>query len=157
MGFSKTGRQCYKCKVCGKRFNEKAGTPFYWMHFSNKDVIVGSLLYANYPFSSYQVAEILSSGGTDVSPSAVRSWLLRLSPYLDEISRHYKVEFVRITYMDRERMRRRFIYQIIIRDPNGKVMADFLAPSRITSAVKEIRRRGTGRIEVRRDVAIAEG
>lgn len=144
------------CKACGKRFNEKAGTPFHWLHFSNEDVIVGSLLYANHPFSSYQVAEILTLNGIDVSPSAVRSWVQRLSPHLDEISRHYKVEFIRIRYRDQKRMRRKFIYQIIVRDPNGNVITDFLAPGRITSAVKEIRKRGADKLRILRDVTLRQ-
>ncbi|MEA1904873.1 MAG: hypothetical protein U9M97_03220 [Candidatus Hadarchaeota archaeon] len=144
------------CKTCGKRFNEKAGTPFHWLHFSNEDVIVGTLLYANHPFSSYQVAEILTLNGINVSPSAIRSWVQRLSPHLDEISRHYKVEFIRIRYRDQKRMRRKFIYQIIVRDPNGNVITDFLAPGRITSAVKEIRKRGADKLRVLRDVTLRQ-
>jgi hypothetical protein len=144
------------CKACRKRFNEKAGTPFHWLHFSDEDVIVGSLLYANHPFSSYQVAEILTLSGKNVSPSAVRSWVQRLSSHLDEISRHYKVEFIRIRYRDQKRMRRKFIYQIIVRDPNGDVITDFLAPGRITSAVKEIRKRGADKLRILRDVTLRQ-
>jgi len=29
VGFSRSGYCCFKCKSCGRKFNERAGTPFH--------------------------------------------------------------------------------------------------------------------------------
>jgi len=55
VGFGRSGHRCFKCRSCGKKFNERAGTPFHGLHKPEQDVLTATVLYVNYPLSSYQV------------------------------------------------------------------------------------------------------
>ncbi len=61
----------YKCKSCGKKFNERAGTPFHHLKTLEKDVLTATLMYVKYPLSTYQVADLLELFGVKVSASSV--------------------------------------------------------------------------------------
>lgn len=39
-GFSRSGRCVHKCKSCGKKFNDRAGTPFWHLKKEEKDVLI---------------------------------------------------------------------------------------------------------------------
>ena len=62
-GFSRSGRRMYKCKSCGKKFNDRAGTPFWHLKKGEKDVLTAALLYVKYPLSTYQVSDLLGLFG----------------------------------------------------------------------------------------------
>jgi|GEM_PF-6540292 len=47
VGFSRSGRRRCKCKSCGKKFNERTGTPFHGLHFLDRDALMGAILDAN--------------------------------------------------------------------------------------------------------------
>lgn len=70
-GVSRSGRQVYKCKSCGEKFNERAGTPFWHLKKGEQEVLTATLLYAKYPLSTYQVADLLELFGVKVSASSV--------------------------------------------------------------------------------------
>ena len=70
-GFSRSGRRVYKCKSCGRKFNERAGTPFWHLKKEERDVLTASLLYVKYPLSTYHVADLLEFFGVDVAGTVV--------------------------------------------------------------------------------------
>ncbi|MGQ9788496.1 MAG: transposase [Candidatus Hadarchaeaceae archaeon] len=68
-GSSRSGRQVYKRKSCGEKFNERAGTPL-WHLKKEERVLMVTLLYANCPLSTYQVTDLLEFFGVKVSASS---------------------------------------------------------------------------------------
>lgn len=130
VGFSRTGLRCYKCKSCGKKFNERYGTPFHRMRarFSEKHILSALLLYVKCPLSSYQVAEIMALNGVRVSPMTIRNWVQRFVSRIAEISREYKIKF---TYRRRGALRggeRSKQIKITLFDSKNDVIASYFVP-----------------------------
>jgi len=84
-GLSRSGRQVYKS--CGRKFNERAGTPFWYLRKEEKDVLTAALLYVKYPLSTYQVSDMLGLFGIRVSPSSVGRWVQRFDHSVRKIAR----------------------------------------------------------------------
>lgn len=154
IGFSRSNRRVYKCKSCGKKFNERAGTPFHWLHKSDGEVLTATILYVRYPLSSYQVEGILELFGIEASASAIRSWPRRFGTSLKRIAKRYKIKFSKVWHADekftphkrvpserRKRGKRKWAYQMTVLDSEGNVVASYLAPKRSTKAAKKLLRR----------------
>jgi len=99
-GFSRSGRQRYKCKSCGKKFDERAGTPYHWLHKPEKDVLTATVLCVNYPLSSYQVEEVLNLLGIKVSARQIERWPKRFGPAVKRIFKRYKIKFSKVWHVD---------------------------------------------------------
>ncbi len=153
-GFSRSGHQVYKCKSCGKKFNERAGTPFWYLKKEEKDVLTATLLYTKYPLSTYQVAELLELFGVKVSASSVGRWPQRFGASAKRIAKHYRIEFSKVWHVDEKfvphkrvpskrwkRGKKEWAYQITVLDSEGNVVASYLAPARSTEAIKKALRR----------------
>jgi len=151
-GFSRSGRQVYRCKSksCGKKFNDRAGTPFWHLKKDEKEVLVATLLYAKYPLSTYQVAELLELFGIEVSPSSVGRWPPRFGGSMRKIAKLYRIKISRVWHVDEKfvphervpsekykRGKRKWAYQITVLDSEGNVVASYLAPERSTAAVEK--------------------
>jgi len=154
VGFSRSNHRVYKCKSCGKKFNERAGTPFWHLKKEEKDVLTATLLYVKYPLSTYQVADLLEFFGVEVSASSVGRWPQRFGTSVKKISKRYKIKFSKVWHADekfvphkrvpsegRKRGKRKWAYQITVLDSEGNVVASYLAPERSTKAVKKALRR----------------
>lgn len=154
IGFSRSNRQCYKCKSCGRKFNERAGTPFHYLQTPDEVVTTASVMYVKYPLSSYQVVDILELFGIDVSDSSVRRWPRKFGPSMRKIFKRYKIKFSRVWHVDEKfvphkrvpskrwkRGKRKWAYQITVLDSRGNIVASYLAPKRNTRAVKKALKR----------------
>jgi transposase-like protein len=150
VGFSRTGWRRYKCKSCGKKFDERAGTPYHWLHKPEKDVLTATVLYVNYPLSSYQVADILNLLGIEASARQIERWPKRFGTSVKRIFKRYKIRFSKVWHVDEKftphkrvhsekykRGKRKWAYQITVLDSRGNVVASYLAPERSTKAVKK--------------------
>lgn len=152
-GFSRSGRRVYKCesKFCGKKFNERAGTPFWHLKKEEKDVLTATLLYVKYPLSTYQVADLLELFGVKVSPSSVGRWPPRFGHSAKKIAKRYRIKISKVWHVDEKfvphkrvpskrwkRGKKKWAYQITVLDSEGNVVASYLAPERSTEAVKKV-------------------
>lgn len=153
-GVSRTGRQRYRCPSCGKKFDERAGTPYHWLHKPERDVLMATVLYINYPLSSYQVEEILGLFGIEASARQIERWPKRFGPSAKRILGKYKVRFSKVWHVDEKftphdrvpsekykRGQRKWAYQITVLDSRNNVVASYLAPERSTEAAREALRR----------------
>lgn len=153
-GSSRSGRRVYKCKSCGRKFNDRAGTPFWHLEKGEKDVLTATLLYTKYPLSTYQVADLLELFGVKASASSIGRWPKRFGHSAKKIAKRYTIKFSRVWHADekfvphkrvpskkRKRGKRKWAYQITVLDSDGNVVASYLAPERSTAAVKKALRR----------------
>lgn len=142
-GTSRTHRRRYRCKSCGKRFDERAGTPFYWAHKPVSDIITAVTLYVNYPFSSYRVREILRMFGVEVSARQIERWPKRFGPSVGQIFKRFKIKLSRVRRSEEDltpyrwllseppgRGKQRMVYQMTVLDPEDNVVASYLSPER---------------------------
>jgi len=154
VGFSKTGRRRYKCKACGKKFDERAGTPYHWLHKPEQTCLIATVLYVNYPLSSYQVSEIIGLFGIEASARQIQKWPKRFGKAVKRIFKKYKVRFSKVWHVDEKfvphdrvpsekykRGERKWLYQLTVLDSKNNVAASYLAPERSTEAAKEVLRR----------------
>ena len=131
VGFNKSGFQCYKCKSCGRKFNERAATPFHWLHFSNKDIMMAMLLYRKYRLSSYQVEGILRFNGVKASARSIMRWPQRFSFLLGKIFKHYQIELSKTSPAERTGSGKREVARTMeLSNSKGKVVARYLVPER---------------------------
>lgn len=168
-GFSRSNRRVYKCKSCGKKFNERAGTPFHHLKTPEKDVLTATLMYVKYPLSTYQVADLLELFGVEVSASSVGRWPRRFGHSAKKIAKHYTVKFSRVWHVDekfvphkrvpserRKRGKRKWAYQITVLDSKGNVVASYLAPERSTKSVKKALRRAKKEAGFSPDIIVSD-
>jgi len=169
VGFSRSNRRVYLCKSCGKKFNERAGTPFWHLKKEEKDVLTATLLYVKYPLSTYQVANLLEFFGVEVSASSVGRWPQRFGSSAKKIARRYKIKFSKVWHADekfvphkrvpsegRKRGKRKWAYQITVLDSEGNVVASYLAPERSTKAVKKALRRAKEEAGFAPDIVVTD-
>jgi len=168
-GSSRSGRRVFKCKSCGKKFNERAGTPFWHLKKGERDVLTASLLYVKYPLSTYQVADLLELFEVKVSASSVGRWPQRFGHSAEKIAKRYRIKFSRIWHVDEKftphkrvpserwkRGKRKWAYQIIVLDSEGNVVASYLAPKRSTEAVKKSLRRAKKEAGFSPDIIVSD-
>jgi len=169
VGFSQSKRRVYKCSSCGKKFNERAGTPFHGLHFPDGDALMGAILYAKYPLSSYDVAEIMGFNGVEVSHATICGWQPRFARYIRTIAKKYKIKFSRVWHVDekfvphkrvpskrKRRGKRKWLYQISIVDSKGKVIASYLAPERSTKAIRKALKRAKVEAKFSPDIVVTD-
>lgn len=153
-GVSRTGRRRYKCPSCDKEFDERAGTPYHWLHKPEQEVLMATVLYVNYPLSSYQVKEILELFVIKASARQIERWPKRFGPTVKRVLKRYKIRFSRMWHVDEKftphdrvpsekykRDERKWAYQITVLDSRNNVVASYLPPARSTEAAKEALRR----------------
>jgi|GEM_PF-6196637 len=54
------------------------------------------ILYAKYPLSSYDVAEIMLFNGIEISHATICEWQSRFARYVRTISKKYKIKFSKV-------------------------------------------------------------
>ena len=168
-GVSRSGRRVFKCKSCGKKFNDRAGTPYWHLKKEEKDVLTATLLYTKYPLSTYQVADLLELFGVKVSASSVGRWPQRFGTFAKKIAKRYTIKFSRIWHADekfvphkrvpsehRKRGKKKWLYQITVLDSESNVVASYMAPERSTAAVKKALRRAKGEAGFSPDIIITD-
>lgn len=136
VGSSKSGFRCYKCKSCGRKFNERAATPFHWLHFSNKDIMLALLLYRKYRLSSYQVEKILKFNGVKVSARSIVRWPQRFSFLMGKIFEQYRIELSKASQAKQaESGKGRGTRTIELSNSKGKVVAKYLVPEQYVEKI----------------------
>lgn len=136
VGFSKGGFQCYKCKSCGKKFNERAATPFHWLHFPNKAVIMAIMLYRKYRLSSYQVENILRFNGVKASARSIMRWPQRFSFLMGKIFEEYRIELLKASPVKQAKSGKRgWTCTIELSASKGKVVARYLVPKQCVEQI----------------------
>ena len=79
-------RQMYECRVCGKRFSETAGTPFYGLKTPTKRVCMALQELAE-GLGVRAVARIQG-----VEPDTVLDWLRKVGPHCEQLSEYMMQE-----------------------------------------------------------------
>jgi putative transposase len=80
------GYRTFRCRGCGRNFNERSGTPFNQLQYPTDIVRLAVLWRLRYKLSFRDVAELLLDRGFQVTHETVRSWEFRFAPLLaDEL------------------------------------------------------------------------
>ena len=69
-----------RCRACGRRFNERTGTPFNDLQYPTDIVLLAVLWRLRYTLSFRDVAELLLQRGYAVTHETIREWECRLAP-----------------------------------------------------------------------------
>jgi len=101
------GVQQYRCKMCGRQFNERSGTPFAGMRHTPQEVVLALRLRFKYRLSCREVSELMAEMGHPVSPATVLFWINRFSDSFQELQRRYRPEYSRIWHVDELHVRLR--------------------------------------------------
>ncbi len=137
VGTTGSGYRCYKCKSCGRKFNERAATPFHWLHFSNKDIMMALMLCVSCGLSSGKVAEVLDFNGVKVSARSIRRWPQRFRPLMMELSKRYRIELSKASSSElRKRGKVEWSHKVALLDSEGGVVASYLAHERVAREVE---------------------
>jgi putative transposase len=76
------GYRTFRCRACGRRFNERTGTPFNDLQYPTDIVLLAVLWRLRYKLSFRDVAELLLERGYVVTHETVRDWEFRFAPLL---------------------------------------------------------------------------
>ena len=76
------GYSTFRCRACGRRFNERTGTPFNDLQYPTDLVLFAVLWRLRYKLSFRDVAELLLERGYVVTHETVRDWEFRFAPLL---------------------------------------------------------------------------
>ena len=74
----------FTCQACGRRCNERTGTPFNDLHHPTDIVLLAVLWRLRYTRSFRDVAELLLERGYAVTHETIRDWEFRFAPLLAE-------------------------------------------------------------------------
>ncbi len=78
------GYRTYFCSDCGRRFNERTGSPFNDLQFPTDIVLLAVLWRLRYKLSFRDVAELLLQRGFEISHETIRAWEFRFAPLVSE-------------------------------------------------------------------------
>lgn len=82
VGATSLGYARFLCHGCGRRFNERTGTPFNDLQYPT-DVVLNAVLWRlRYKLSLRDVAELLLVRGFAVTHQTIRTWESRFPPLL---------------------------------------------------------------------------
>ena len=87
------GVQQYRCKMCGRQFNERSGTPFAGMRYTPGEVVLALRLRFNYRLSCREVSELMAEMGHPVSLATVLFWTGRFSDTFQMLQRRYRPDY----------------------------------------------------------------
>ena len=76
------GYRTFHCRACGRRFNERTGTPFNDLQHPTDVVLLAVLWRLRYKLSFRDVAELLLERGYAVTHETIRDWEFRFAPLL---------------------------------------------------------------------------
>ena len=76
------GYRRFRCRSCGRRFNERTSTPFNDLQYPTDIVLLAVLWRLRYKLSFRDVAEMLLQRGFEVTHETIRHWEIRFAPIL---------------------------------------------------------------------------
>ena len=78
------GYRRFRCRSCGRRFNERTGSGFNELHYPTDIVLLAVLRRLRYKLGFRDVAELLLERGYEVTHETIRGWETRFAPLLGE-------------------------------------------------------------------------
>ena len=78
------GYRRFRCRSCGRRFNERTGSGFNELHYPTDIVLLAVLWRLRYKLGFRDVAELLLERGYEVTHETIRGWETRFAPLLGE-------------------------------------------------------------------------
>ena len=72
----------FNCRACGRRFDERTGTPFNDLQYPTDIVMLAVLWRLRYKLSFCDVVELLLQRGYAVTHETVRAWEFCFAPLL---------------------------------------------------------------------------
>ncbi len=138
------GYQRFNCRSCGRRFNERTGTPFNDLQFPTDVVLLAVMWRLRYKLSFRDIAELLLQRGFEVTHETVREWEFRFAPLLaDQLRRRRRGTAGVSWYLDETYVkvagRWCYLYRAIDRD--GELLDSMLSEHRDKHAARRFLRR----------------
>ena len=78
------GCRRFRCRSCGRRFNERSGTPLNDLQYPTDVVLLAVLRRLRYKLSFRDIAEMRLERGFSVTPETIREWECRFAPRVTE-------------------------------------------------------------------------
>jgi len=138
------GYRTYFCPGCGRRFNERTGSPFNDLQFPTDIVLLAVLWRLRYKLSFRDVAELLLQRGFEISHETIRAWEFRFAPWVSENLRTKRRGTAGVSwYLDETYIKVggqwRYLYRAIDRD--GNLLDSMLSEHRDKHAARRFLRR----------------
>ena len=138
------GYRTFFCQGCGRRFNERTGSPFNDLQFPTDIVLLAVLWRLRYKLSFRDVAELLLQRGFEVSHETIRVWEFRFAPLVSENLRSKRRGTAGVSwYLDETYIkvggRWRYLYRAI--DRAGNLLDSMLSEHRDKHAARRFLRR----------------
>ncbi|MCH7970405.1 MAG: IS6 family transposase [Chloroflexi bacterium] len=138
------GYPTFSCGDCGRRFNERSGTPFNDLQFPTDIVLLAVLWRLRYKLSFRDVAELLLQRGFEISHETIRVWEYRFTPMVSENLRTKRRGKAGASwYLDETYIKVggcwRYLYRAIDRD--GNLLDSMLSEHRDKHAARRFLRR----------------
>ena len=83
-GPTSLGSRRFRCRFCGRRFNERSGTAFNDLQYPTDVVLLAVLRRLRDKLSCRDIAEMLLERGFSVTPETIREWECRFAPHVTE-------------------------------------------------------------------------
>ena len=74
------GYRRFRCRDCGRGFNERTGTPYNWLQYPTDIVLLVVLWRLRYKLSLRVLAEMFLERGFVFTHEVVRDWEAKLAP-----------------------------------------------------------------------------
>ena len=138
------GYRRFRCRSCGRRFNERTGSGFNELHYPTDIVLLAVLWRLRYKLGFRDVAELLLERGYEVTHETIRGWETRFAPLLGERLRAKRRGHAsRSWYIDETYVkvagRWCYLYRAIDRD--GQLIDSMLSEKRDKHAARRFLRR----------------
>ncbi|MDP6666230.1 MAG: IS6 family transposase [Dehalococcoidia bacterium] len=138
------GYRTYLCRGCGRRFNERTGSPFNDLRFPTDVVLLAVLWRLRYKLSFRDVAELLLQRGFVISHETIRAWEFRFAPMISDRFRIKRRSTAGVSwYLDETYIkvggRWRYLYRAI--DRAGSLLDSMLSEHRDKYAAHRFLRR----------------
>jgi transposase-like protein len=113
----------FRCRGCGRRFNERTGTIFNYLEFPSDVVLLVVRWRLRYKLSLRDLAEMFLERGLQFTHEAVRDWEARLAPLITDVLRRKRGGLIEPSwYVDETYVKVkgvwRYWYRAIDRDGN---------------------------------------
>ena len=127
----------FRCGACGRKSNERTGTPFNFLELPTDIVFEIVLCRLRYKLSLRDLAEMFLLRGFEFTHEAVREWEERFAPLLaDQICRKRRGKVGRRRYVDETYVKVKgkwcYLYRAIDRD--GNLVESMLSATRDMAA-----------------------
>jgi putative transposase len=138
-GLTELGYRRFCCRDCGRRFNERTGTPYNWLQYPTDIVLLVVLWRLRYKLSLRDLAEMFLERGLVFTHETVREWEAKLAPLVaDELRKRRRGVVGKSWYVDETyiKVEGRWCYLYRAIDRNGHLVDVRLSETRDLAAAK---------------------